>query len=209
MENGRIARIGPAGSIRPGPGVAVLAAEGRFLLPGLADLHSHAGANPMHYLAYLYHGVTMVRDMGSPMAATAAFADASAAGVFPGPRVVLGAVRINPGAPYAFTGADLQGTRDTAEAGRALRLAQGLGASFIKMQFPARWSAGAALVRQAHALGLRTGGHCAHPLPLIAAGIQQLEHLVLCKPLNQAAPQQEQPKKRGFWGRLFGVGDKK
>jgi hypothetical protein len=25
----------------------------------------------------------------------------------------------------------------------------------------------------------------------------------------QAAPQQEQPKKRGFWGRLFGTGNKK
>jgi hypothetical protein len=105
--------------------------------------------------------------------------------------VVLGGAHINPGAPYAFTGADIQGTRDRIEADRALRLAQGFGASFIKLQFPARWSAGAELVRQAHALGLRIGGHCAHPLPLIAAGIQQLEHLTLCKPLNQAPPQHD------------------
>jgi len=191
VENGRIARIAPAGSIQPGPGVEVLAARGRVLIPGLVDVHSHAGANPIHHLAYLYHGVTMVRDMGSAMASTAAFAEATTAGVFPGPRVVLGGAHINPGAPYAFTGADIQGTRDRMESERALRLAQGFGASFIKMQFPARWSAGAELVRQAHALGLRIGGHCAHPLPLIAAGIQQLEHLTLCKPLNQAPPQHD------------------
>jgi len=191
VENGRIARIAPAGSIHPGPGVEVVAAQGRVLMPGLVDLHSHANANPIAYLALLYHGVTMVRDMGSPMASTAAFAEAAAAGVFPGPRVVLGGVVINPGAPYAFTGAHIQGTRDRMEADRALRLAQGFGASFIKMQFPARWSAGAELVRQAHALGLRIGGHCAHPLPLIAAGIQQIEHLTLCKPLNQAPPQHD------------------
>jgi imidazolonepropionase-like amidohydrolase len=160
-------------------------------MPGLVEVHSHAGANPIHHLAYLYHGVTMVRDMGSAMASTAAFAEATAAGVFPGPRVVLGGARINPGAPYAFTGADIQGTRDRMESERALRLAQGFGASFIKMQFPARWAAGAELVRQAQSRGLRIGGHCAHPLPLIAAGIQQLEHLILCKPQNQAAPQQD------------------
>jgi Tol biopolymer transport system component len=191
VENGRIARIAPAGSIHPGPGVEVIAAEGRFLLPGLVDLHSHAGTNPIHYLAYLYHGVTMVRDMGSPLASTAAFAEAAAAGVFPGPRVVLGAVAIHQGAPYAFTGAAIQGTRDRMESERALRLAQGFGASFIKMQFPPRWAAGAELIRQAHSRGFRIGGHCAHPLPLIAAGIQQLEHLILCKGLNQAPPQQD------------------
>jgi len=191
VENGRLARIAPAGSIHPGPGVEVIAAEGRVLLPGLADLHSHAGANPIYNLAYLYHGVTLVRDMWSQLAATAAFAEAAAAGAFPGPRVVLGGVAINPGAPYAFTGTAIQGTRDRMESERALRLAQGFGASFIKMQFPARWAAGAELVRQAHSRGLRIGGHCAHPLPLIAAGIQQLEHLVLCKPLNQAPPQQD------------------
>lgn len=191
VENGRIARIATAGSIRPGPGVEVVEARGRFLLPGLADLHSHAGANPVHNLAYLYHGVTMVRDMWSQLAATTAFAEAVAAGIFPGPRVVLGGVAINPGAPYAFTGTAIQGARDRMESERALRLAQGFGASFIKMQFPARWAAGGELVQQAHSRGLRIGGHCAHPLPLIAAGIQQLEHLVLCKPLNQAPLQQD------------------
>ena len=68
-------------------------------------------------------------------------AEAVEAGRFPGPRVVLGGVVINPGAPYPFTGADIQGTRDRNESERALLLAQALGASYVKMQFPARWSA--------------------------------------------------------------------
>ena len=96
---------------------------------------------------------------------------------------------INPGAPYPFTGADVQGTRDRQESERALLLAQALGVSFVKMQFPARWSAGAELVRQAHARGLRIGGHCAHALPLVAAGIGQVEHTgAACGPRTQAPP---------------------
>lgn len=187
LENGRIARIAVAGSIRPGPGVEVVSADGRFLLPGLIDLHVHEIMPPTS-LALLYHGVTTVRNMGHPMAPLAAFAEAVEAGRFPGPRVVLGGVRINPGAPYAFTGADIQGTRDRQESERALLLARALGASFVKMQFPARWSAGAELVRQAHAFGLRIGGHCAHALPLVAAGIAQVEHLSACGPRSQAPP---------------------
>jgi cytosine/adenosine deaminase-related metal-dependent hydrolase len=189
IEKGRIARIAAAGSMRSGPGAEVLAAEGRFLLPGFIDLHVHQlMLRPS--LALLYHGVTTVRNMGHPMAPMAAFAEAVEAGRFPGPRVVLGGVVINPGAPYPFTGADVQGTRDRQESERALLLARALGATFVKMQFPARWSAGAELVRQAHALGLRIGGHCAHVLPLVAAGIGQVEHIgALCGPRTEAPPQ--------------------
>ena len=187
VEDGRIARIAEAGAIRPGAGVEVLTADGRVLMPGLMDLHVH-NMDPVVFLALLYHGVTTVRDMGSPMAPRSAQADAIAAGRLPGPRIVLGGAIINPGAPSPFTGAETQGTRDRAEGRRALQLARALGASYVKMQFPARWAGGADLVRQAHALGLRIGGHCAHPLPLVAAGIAQTEHLAGCGPRSQAPP---------------------
>ncbi|MGK2936098.1 MAG: amidohydrolase family protein [Gemmatimonadaceae bacterium] len=187
VEDGRIARIAETGTIRPAAGVEVVAAEGRTLMPGLMDLHVHF-PDPVALLALLYHGVTTVRDMGSPTAFRAAQAEAIAGGQLPGPRIVLGGARINPGAPSPFTGADIQGTRDRAEGQRALELVRALGASYVKMQFPARWAGGADLVRQAHALGLRIGGHCAHPLPLVAAGIAQTEHLTGCGPRSQAPP---------------------
>lgn len=189
IEKGRIARIAPAGSIRARRGTEVVNAEGRVLLPGLIDLHVHNGLSTLVPLAQLYHGVTTVRDMGGPLASLVGIADAIEAGAYAGPRVVFGGVHINPGAPFAFTGADLQGTRNHAESERALLLARALGASFVKMQFPAHWSAGAELVRQAHALGLRIGGHCAQQLPLIAAGIAQVEHLSGCGPRSQGPPQ--------------------
>jgi Tol biopolymer transport system component len=188
IENGRIARIGPAGSLRVRRGTEVVSAEGRVLVPGLIDLHVH-NVSSITSMSLLYHGVTTVRNMGGPMAPLAALAEAIEAGRYPGPRIVLGGFRINPGAPFSFTGSDIQGTRDRAESERALLLARAFGASYIKMQFPARWSAGAELVRQAHASGLRIGGHCAHQLPLVAAGIAQVEHLTACGPRSQGPPQ--------------------
>lgn len=187
LQRGRIERIAPAGSIPPQRGVEVLDAAGRFLMPGLIDLHVHQ-LGPPAAQAYLYHGITTVRDMGHPMASAAGIADAVEARRIPGPRVVLGGVRINPGSPDAFTGAAIQATRDPQESQRALLLAQAFGASYVKMQFPARWSAGADLTHQAHALGLRIGGHCSHPLPLVAAGIAQNEHVWGCGARTQAPP---------------------
>lgn len=189
IEQGRIARISPAGSIRARRGVEIVNAEGRVLMPGLIDLHVHNGLSTLVPLSQLYHGITTIRDMGGPLAQMVAIAEVIESGAYAGPRMVFGGVRINPGAPFAFTGADIQGTRNRAESERALLLARALGASFVKMQFPARWSAGAELVRQAHAHGLRIGGHCAQQLPLVAAGIAQIEHLSGCGPRSQGPPQ--------------------
>lgn len=189
IEKGRIARIAPAGSIRARRGAEIVNAEGRVLMPGLIDLHVHSGLSTLVPLSQLYHGITTVRDMGGPFASLVGIAEAIESGAYAGPRMVFGGVRINPGAPFSFTGADIQSTRNHAESERALLLARALGASFVKMQFPARWSAGAELVRQAHAHGLRIGGHCAQQLPLVAAGIAQVEHLSGCGPRSQGPPQ--------------------
>ena len=189
IEKGRIARIAPAGSIRAGRDAETVNAEGRVLMPGLIDLHVHNGLSTLVPLSQVYHGITTVRDMGGPLAQMVALADVIESGAYPGPRIVLGGVRINPGAPFSFTGADIQGTRSHAESERALLLAKALGASYVKMQFPARWSSGAELIRQAHAHGLRIGGHCGQQLPLAAAGIAQIEHLSGCGPRSQGPPQ--------------------
>jgi hypothetical protein len=38
------------------------------------------------------------------------------------------------------------------------------------------------MIMEAHRRGLRTTGHCAHQLPLVAAGIDAKEHIGLCAP---------------------------
>jgi len=191
IERGRIVRIEAAGSINPEAGMKVIDAGGRTLLPGLIDLHMH-GWDDLAYLASLYHGVTTVREMGAPIARMAALGDAAAGGHQPGPRVVLGGFHINPGSHINFSGATLQNTRDPDARDRAFSLAEAFGASFVKMQFPGTWLAGAELISEAHTRGLRVAGHCAHPLPLIAAGVKQVEHISACFPMRSwAQPQSD------------------
>jgi hypothetical protein len=69
IENGRIARIEPAGSIDPDDDMDIIEADGRIIIPGLIDLHQHGwDEDDIVYAASLYHGVTTIREMGGPIA---------------------------------------------------------------------------------------------------------------------------------------------
>jgi hypothetical protein len=59
-------------------------------------------------------------------------------------------------------------------------LAQAFGAVHIKTRTFRRWDINEHMIAEAHRRGMRTTGHCAHPLPLIAAGIDSKEHIGIC-----------------------------
>src|SRR5690606_2615498 len=46
IENGTIAALGPAGDISAPEGAAVLEANGKWITPGVIDIHSHLGVYP-------------------------------------------------------------------------------------------------------------------------------------------------------------------
>jgi imidazolonepropionase-like amidohydrolase/Tol biopolymer transport system component len=192
IEDGRIRRIESPGRIRPGQGMEVIAGEGRFVVPGLIDLHQHGwDEDDLVYAGSLYHGVTTIREMGGPIARNAAVGEAAEAGAQPGPRVILGGFQLYPGAETGVTTAGYQRLRDDEEGLRAVELAAAFGASYIKMRLPHSGPAAANLVRLARGRGLRIGGHCAHHLPLIAAGIEQVEHLTACDARSGVRPRQD------------------
>jgi imidazolonepropionase-like amidohydrolase len=67
VRDGRIAAVGPASSIAVPPGATIVAGAGRFVLPGLTDMHVHTEISTSNYLLDLANGVTSVREMnGSP-----------------------------------------------------------------------------------------------------------------------------------------------
>ena len=75
VRDGRIVEIGPAGTTKIPEGAAQIDGRGKFLLPGLADMHAHLfpGDGTANDLAaqqltlYLANGVTTVRNMiGAP-----------------------------------------------------------------------------------------------------------------------------------------------
>ncbi len=99
IENGRIARIAPAGSIAGG-GRMFLDGRGRTLMPGLIDVHGHvanASAPPWmgawpdperNLQRYLYAGVTTVFDPADMAPAAFERRDAVRDGRLLGPRIL-------------------------------------------------------------------------------------------------------------------------
>src|SRR5690349_8234588 len=65
VRDGRIQYVGGAAGAPPTPDARVVDGTGRFLVPGLVDLHTHVSKTRGSSLGLLVaHGVTTVRDMG-------------------------------------------------------------------------------------------------------------------------------------------------
>ena len=67
IENGRIQSLGPQTSLSIPRGSTRIDGEGKFLIPGLWDMHAHHGSEYSPQLAmplWIANGVTGIRDMG-------------------------------------------------------------------------------------------------------------------------------------------------
>ena len=97
VEQDRIARVG--GPSRPSEFDAILDGEGRYLMPGMVNLHGHLqDGRPRSSVAmpfafqldlWLASGITTVRDVGSDRTKAKALRAASAAGEIAAPRILL------------------------------------------------------------------------------------------------------------------------
>jgi hypothetical protein len=70
IEGGRIATLGTAATVRVPAGARVIEGAGRFLIPGLWDMHVHAVSYEQAVKAIpavLSRGITGLRDMGAPL----------------------------------------------------------------------------------------------------------------------------------------------
>ena len=181
VEGGRIAKIAAAGTLRA-DAARVLDASGGFLIPGLMDLHAHE-YQPALMPGFPYFGVTTIRDQGSPIGPLVAYADAVAAGKLAGPRVDFGGIQFY--TDWAYDVEDGQGVEPEADpdhVARAVALAVAFGSDHIKTRTFRRWDINARFIAEAHRHGMRVTGHCAHPLPLVAAGMDAKEHAGFCEP---------------------------
>jgi hypothetical protein len=61
-------------------------------------------------------------------------------------------------------------------------LAAAFGADHVKTRTFRRWDINARFIAESHRRGLRVTGHCAHLLPLVAAGMDAKEHIGSCEP---------------------------
>ena len=182
LKDGRVAALAPAAALDVAgrPGVRVVDGAGKYLLPGLADMHAHLW-DPGEAALYLAHGVTLVRNMwGHPL--HLALAQRVARGALPGPRIVTTSPVIDGPGPTGGTfwpGAVL--LADPARAAPLVRRYAARGYRQIKAYSFLRPEALRALGAAAAAAGLRLTGHCPTGMTVeaaAAAGMTCFEHLL-------------------------------
>ena len=91
IHDGRIAAVGPRANVRIPKHANVVDAKGKFILPGLWDMHAHFEQVEWGPI-YLAAGVTTVRDCGNEFEFITAVRDAIAQGHGLGPRLLLAGV---------------------------------------------------------------------------------------------------------------------
>ena len=87
IKDGRIAELGPRGEIAISADMHIVDGEGRFLIPGLSDMHMHTWGTENDLLVYLANGVTTIRDVGAGPPAILEWRDEIKAGTRVGPSI--------------------------------------------------------------------------------------------------------------------------
>lgn len=193
VSGGRIARMAPADQVTPPSDAVVVDGRGRYLIPGLWDMHVHSSTDEITrrvlFPVYIANGVTGVRNMEGdcvepcrPLRSSAAMTLARRrdveAGRLVGPRVFAAGPIVygqEPGEPSTVQ------APGTEEHGRALaRLHAERGVDFIKVydQVPAEAFRG--LADEGRRLGLPVAGHIPWEMGSVAAaeaGMRSFEHL--------------------------------
>jgi imidazolonepropionase-like amidohydrolase len=175
VRGAKIANIGPAARIHVPLGAQRIDGRGKYLMPGLADMHSHP-ERLLDLLVYVANGVTTVRTMGSPpdlrewRAASAANQLVSPAIYTAGP-VLDGPSDDYPGGPSVET---------PAAAVQAVREQHDSGFDFIKVYNNLSKEVYEAIVIEARKLGMPVAGHVPFSVGLrgaLAARQASIEHL--------------------------------
>lgn len=175
-EEGRIAAVGPAGSIPAPDNGRVIDGAGKTLVPGLWDAHKHFG-NGYDLLANVATGMTSIRSPGNDLDTLLSSKQARAEGKLLAPEI-FGAIIIDQVHPLSAQGATLVSSE--AETIEAVRMAaeNGLwGVKFYTSMNP-EWIAPAA--EEAHRLGLHVSGHVPagmRPIEAVRAGYDEITHL--------------------------------
>lgn len=138
VERGRIADLGKSGDVRLPRHALIIEARGKYLIPGLWDMHVHTifgdwlPRNERVTLPlFVANGITGVRDMGSDLEAVKQWRDRIAAGQLIGPRMVIAGPMLDGPVPRFPSSAPVAGAAD---ARRVVDDLKARGVDFIKIQ---------------------------------------------------------------------------
>ena len=189
---------------RPPPGATVVDARGKYLAPGLWDMHAHLAAlNEVERKpeGYVGHGILAVRDMGGYLDKLLAYKSELANGRV-GPALVFAGPTLNGEAFADFHRAVTTG----AEARAAVRELKAKGVGLIKIHRALKPAILPALIDEAQKAGLPVAGHV--PLGLDWAQASDagmhIEHLAVILENEMALPEGKAPDIEAAMARIEG-----
>jgi hypothetical protein len=184
VSGGRISAVGPANKIAIPSGATVVDGAGKFLIPGLADMHIHLtgagepiGSREFILPLLIANGITTVRDMGGKVEYLKELRAEIGSGKRVGPQIFFTGPYLD-GNPPSFQPSIVVQT--AAEATATVQKLKGEGVDFIKVQSRLQPEAYYAIARESHRLGIRFLGHVPDSITAAAAsdaGQSSIEHL--------------------------------
>ena len=193
VVDGRITDVGIRESVPVPEGATLVSGEGRFVIPGLWDMHVHSSTDynqrQVFLPLFIANGVTGVRDLNgdcfdpcgpfeNPIDTVRAWARDIAAGSLVGPRIVASSQIIGPPEPGDSSSVEAPVTR---EQGRALaRELAARGVDEIKVYDGIPAEAFYGLLEVGGVLGVPVVGHVPLAVPVTeaaSAGMRSMEHL--------------------------------
>lgn len=189
VTGNRITAVGKTGRVKMPAGAQVIDVAGKYLIPGLWDMHVHVfnnGSNPgtnnkdYYFPLFVANGVTGVRDMWSDpedLKLLRRWRQESEVGALLSPRIAPGSSIVD-GVPTFIPNA--HGVSSPEEARRAVRMLKEAGAGFIKIYWNLTPEAYRAIADESKKLGIPYAGHV--PFAVSAAdasdaGQKSIEHL--------------------------------
>ncbi len=174
VESGRVSAAGPAEAVHIPRGAEKVRLDGKWIIPGLIDAHTHVARWTLPRL--LAYGVTSVRDVGGPNDSVFALRDEASLGALASPRLFVAGAMID-GAPAAWPGA--VGVRNSGEARRAVDDRTLRDASLVKVHARMDSLLLAAVLDEAGTVRLPVAAHLGKVDAIAAArmGVATIEHL--------------------------------
>jgi imidazolonepropionase-like amidohydrolase len=173
----RIAAVGKSGEVGVPNGARVVDGRGKYLIPGLWDMHVHTVSESFLPL-YLANGVTGVRDMHALDANTIfGLRKQVQESKQPGPRIVVAGMLVD--GPNPLVSGSLVAA-NAAEGREAVRKLKKMGADFVKVYTKLPHEAYLSIADEAKMQGLAFAGHVPESVSAAEAsdlGQKSIEHL--------------------------------
>ena len=175
VRDGRIAAVGPSASIKVPAGTRIIHAEGKSLLPGLWEMHTHYSGVEFGP-ALLAAGVTTARDCGGEFEFLTTIRKMIDQDHALGPKLLLAGL-IDSGGPLAFGNVDVE---NPAEAATAVDFYADAKFEQIKVYTQIQPDILKAIAAEAHKRGMTVTGHVPAAMNAfegIEDGMDQINHL--------------------------------